>query len=237
MILWILVNSLFLHLLSPLSTLQHKVKCLEVVWVVVTGRGQVCITKHLQLLGVSGGLQLPSAEPSLSFWDLSWLLLPQGLRMCCVCLLGCTLGWPWRCPDHISDPLNQDLMVGSRHQWLLMFPRGFQRVPQPENPFPSILSACLPACVTPAPLCLPCLMILLQRHTSWHFPAPALSHIPLGASTSPLETLFMVVRLLGWPTMGWLVWKTFTSMFSVPAYWKTLTNFLANCIYYFVIFI
>ena len=170
MILWISANSLFLHLLSPLSTLPEKAMapntstlawkipwmeepgglqsmgslrvghdwttslslftCMHwrkemathssvLAWrspgtgepgglpstgsrrvrhdwrnLAATGRGQVCITKHLQLLGVCGGLQLPSAEPSFSFWDLSWHLLPQGLLHVLFCLLGCTLGWP-----------------------------------------------------------------------------------------------------------------------------------------------
>ena len=263
MILWISANSLFLHLLSPLSTLPEKAmapntstlawkipwmeepgglqsmgslrvgqterlhfhfslacigegngnplqwSCLEkpgdggAWWAAVyrVAQSQTRLTQlssnweraslHHKASAVVGSLWRAATSFSWAFFQLLRSVVAPattGSFACAVLSAWMYIGMTWRCPDHISDPLNQDLMVGSRHQLLLMFPRGFQRAPQPENPFPSILSACLPACVTPAPLCLPCLMILLQRHTSWHFPAPALSHIPLGASTSPVET-------------------------------------------------
>ena len=262
MILWISANSLFLHLLSPLSTLPEKAMApntstlaWKIPWMEepgglqsmgslrvghdwttslslftcmhwrrkwqptpvflpgeARGRGSLVgcrlqgraesdttqlssnwerASLHHKASAVVGSLWRAATSFSWAFFQLLRSVVAPattGSFACAVLSAWMYIGMTWRCPDHISDPLNQDLMVGSRHQLLLMFPRGFQRAPQPENPFPSILSACLPACVTPASLCLPCLMILLQRHTSWHFPAPALSHIPLGASTSPVET-------------------------------------------------
>lgn len=155
------------------------------------------------LLGVSGGCDFLQ----VSLLSASGICHGSCYHRGFVCALFVCLDVHW---DDLEVPRPHLRPIKSGSQGRVQASVTFD-VPQgiPKSTPAFCFSACLPACVTPAPLCLPCLLIL-QRHTSWHFSAPALSHILLGASTSPLETLIMVVRLLGWPK--------FPSMFSVSAY-------------------
>ena len=215
MILWILVNSLP----SSIESLEYFAAQGKTFGstsgVVVTGKGAFA-SQSVCRCWESGGCDCLQLS----------LLSASGIRRGFTRALFVCLDVRWddlEVPRPHLRPIKPGSQGGVQASVTFDVPQG---IPKSTPAF--CFSACLPACVTPAPLCLPCLLIL-PRHTSWHFPAPALSHILLGASTSPLETLIMVVRLLGWPK--------FPSTFSVPAYWKALTNFLANCIHYHVIFI
>lgn len=191
MILWILVNSLFLHLLSPLSTLQHKVECLEVLWVVVTGRGQVCITKYLSCWESLGAV---TSFNWAFFQLLESVMAPVttgSLHMLCLSAWMYTLGWPGGAQTTSPGPLNQDLRVGSRHQWLLMFPGGFKEHPSLRTPFPAFcFSACLPAYVTPALLCLPCLASPSSETHFLAFPCPSPKSYPSWCLHLPPENCY-----------------------------------------------